>query len=160
MMPALLPVQPLTRAAFAPFGDVIETAGARHFPINNGTTERYHDLARVQLLGPEARALVSIAVAQPIALPFTVRMLERHPLGSQAFVPLGGRRFLVVVAGADLQPLAFLACAGQGVNYHANVWHHPLLALDAPSEFLLVDRGGPGDNCEEVNLPQHWTLAA
>lgn len=154
-----LVVQPLTRAAFAPFGDVIERSGAVHFPINNGTTERYHDLAQVQLHGADARALISLAVAQPIRLPFPVRMLERHPLGSQAFIPLAARDFLVVVAAADLQPLAFLATGGQGVNYHANVWHHPLLALGQVSEFLIVDRGGPGDNCEEVQLDRQWTLA-
>lgn len=157
-MTRVLPVRPLTGTAFAPFGEVIQTAGARHFPINNGSTERYHDLAQVQVLGEGGRPLLSIAVGQPTVLPFEVRMLERHPLGSQAFIPLGKFAFLVVVAGADLVPQAFRAEGGQGVNYHAGVWHHPLLALDQVSEFLLVDRGGAGVNLEEVDLPEHWLL--
>lgn len=151
--------RPLTRAAFAPFGDVIATEGAHHFPINDGTTERYHDLARVQARGDDARVLVSIFRGQPFAPPVDLGPLERHPLGSQAFVPLNGRPYLVVVAppGEALEVAAleaFLARGDQGVNYHAGVWHHPLIALEAVSDFLVVDRGGPGDNCETRALPE------
>lgn len=152
-----LPVELLTREAFAPFGQVIQKAGARHFPINNGSTERYHDLAQLEV-DAQGRVLLSQCVSEPTRLPFVVRKLERHPLGSQAFVPLFGQRFLVVVAAADLQPRAFLASGGQGVNYARGTWHHPLLALDHLSEFLIIDRGGEGDNCEEIELPQHWRL--
>ncbi|MCY1176174.1 Ureidoglycolate lyase [compost metagenome] len=84
-------------------------------------------------------------------------MMERHPLASQAFVPLSGRAYLVVVAPAGPAPQVedlrvFLARGDQGVNYAPGVWHHPLLALDEVSDFLVIDRGGPGDNCDEVKL--------
>ncbi len=150
--------QPLTREAFATFGEVIETEGAQHFPINESTTERFHDLAQVQLVGVGGRSLISIFGGQPFSPPVRLSVLERHPLGSQAFVPMDRRRYLVVVAPPgervrldDLH--AFLARGDQGVNYHAGVWHHPLIALEQVSDFLVVDRGGSGNNCEERALP-------
>lgn len=148
--------EPLTREVFAPFGDVITVEGAEHFPINDGTTERFHDLARVQCLGDGARPLISIFRGQPYAPPVVARILERHPLGSQAFMPLDRRPYLVVVAGAaDPTALrAFYARGDQGVNYHAGIWHHPLIAVGEISDFLVVDRGGPGDNCETCQLPE------
>lgn len=160
-----LAARPLTRAAFAQFGDVIETGGAEHFPINDGTTERYHDLADVQPRGEDARPLISIFRGQPFTMPVRVEILERHALGSQAFMPLDRRPYLVVVApigervrATDLH--AFLARGDQGVNYHAGVWHHALLALDAESDFLVVDRGGPGDNCETYSLAEPVAVTA
>ncbi len=156
--PLTLAAEPLTRAAFAPFGDVIETDGAEHYPINNGTTERYHDLARIDVSEAGGRVLLNIFRGQPVSdNPAALSLMERHPLASQSFVPLAGRRFLVVVAppGAPPSPgdlRAFLARAGQGVNYARGVWHHPLLALDEVTDFLVVDRGGPGHNCDEVPL--------
>ncbi len=149
--------QPLTRATFAPFGDVIETAGAEHFTINEGNTERFHDLARVDVESGGGRALINVFRAQPLALPIAIAMMERHPLGSQAFVPLEARPFLVVVAAPETRPdptdlRAFLAQAGQGVNYAKGVWHHPVLALEVETDFLVVDRGGPGDNVDVVTL--------
>lgn len=149
--------EPLTREAFAPFGDVIEASdAARHYSINAGSTERYHDLARLEA-GPEGQLIVSIFRAQPRALPFEVTMMERHPLSSQAFVPLSGRPYLVLVAPPGDPPTAqglrlFLARSGQGVNYAPGVWHHPLLALEAESDFLVLDRSGPGPNCDEIRL--------
>ena len=87
--------EPLTREAFAPFGDVIEASDAvRHFTINCGNTERYHDLAHIDP-GEGGRVIVSIFRGQPRSLPFRVGMMERHPLGSQAFVPMSGRPCLV-----------------------------------------------------------------
>ena len=155
--PLLLTPQPLTAAAFAPFGEVIAIdSAARHFPINGGTTERYHDLAQLQP-GPEGRLIVSIFRGQPRALPATLTLMERHPLGSQAFVPLSGRPYLIVVARPGTAPRAedlhcFAARADQGINYAPGVWHHPLLALQAPSDFLVIDRAGPGGNCDEYEL--------
>jgi ureidoglycolate lyase len=153
-MPERIIARPLTRDAFAPFGQVIETEAAEHFPINDGTTERYHRLADVSLHGDDARAIISIFRGQPFRPPVRLRVLERHPLGSQAFMPLQGRPYLVVVAppgervdAADLH--AFLACGDQGVSYAPGTWHHPLIALEAVSDFLVVDRAGPGNNCEE-----------
>ncbi len=135
-----LKIEPLTPEVFAPFGDVIESSEAvRHFPINGGNTERYHDLARLDP-GDDGRIIASIFRGQPRELPFTVSMMERHPQGSQAFVPLSGRDYLVVVAPPGEPPTArdlrcFLATAAQGVNYATGVWHHPLLALDEVSDF-------------------------
>ncbi len=149
-----LQIEPLTKDAFAPFGEVIETAGSDYFMINNGSTRRYHRLATVQTAQPEDRAIISIFRAQALPMPLAVRMLERHPLGSQAFVPLHGRPFLVVVAPAGERPhpdqvRAFLTDGGQGVNYHRGVWHHPILALAPEDDFLVVDRSGAGNNCDE-----------
>lgn len=152
-----LPVEALTREAFAPFGEVIEASeAARHFAINGGNTERYHDLARLDV-GEGGRIIVSIFRGVPRELPFAVTMMERHPLGSQAFVPLSGRAYLIVVAAAGNVPAAgdlhcFLARGDQGVNYARGVWHHPLLALHATSDFLVLDRAGEGPNCDEVVL--------
>ncbi len=147
----------LTVDAFAPFGDVIETENANHYPINQGTAERYHDLATVDTSEAGGRPLINIFRGQPCELPLTIRIMERHPLGSQAFYPLTRHPYLVVVAppgtppkASDLQ--AFLARPGQGVNYRRGVWHHPLIALDGVSDFLVVDRGGPGENCDEHEL--------
>ena len=158
-----LTVQPLTAEAFAPFGEVIEaSAAARHYPINGGNTERFHDLARLAP-GDGGRVIASIFRGAPRALPFIVGMMERHPLASQAFMPLFGggdtgdavRPYLIVVAPRGPAPVAtqlrcFLAQAHQGVNYAAGVWHHPLLALHETSDFLVLDRDGPGDDCDEV----------
>lgn len=155
-----LKIEPLTADAFAEFGDVIAADAARRvFAINQGTTQRYHALARVDLVG--GQAAISLARAQPFALPLTIALLERHPLGSQAFIPLHGTRWVVVVAAsAESTPRAFLADRGQGVQYHRGTWHHPLLALDQGGDFLIVDRIGEGENCEEVRLQRHWTIPA
>ncbi len=147
--------QPLTRQAFAPFGEVIETAGAAHFPINQGTTERYHDLAEVDVATGGGRPLISIFRAQPRPQPIRLEVMERHPLGTQAFYPLQPRDWLLIVSDSEdpLDPAglkAFRATGQQGVNYARNTWHHPLLVLDPDSDFLVVDRGGDGRNLEEV----------
>ncbi|MFK4443316.1 ureidoglycolate lyase [Caballeronia udeis] len=152
-----LTLEPLTRAAFEPFGDVIELDGARHFPINGGTTERFHDLARVDV-GADVggRPLINVFRGQPRAQPVEISMMERHPLGSQAFLPLGVVSYLVVVAPAgefDASKLrAFFTRGWQGVNYARGVWHHPLIVLNTGADFIVVDRGGEGENCEEAYL--------
>lgn len=155
-------IEPLTREAYASFGQVIEIAGAEHFPINNGMTERYHDLARIELAGEAARPLISIARGKPYALPLTLEMVERHPLGSQAFYPLSERPFLSIVCpddnGRPGTPRAFRANGGQGVNMSRNVWHAVLTPLEADSDFLLIDRGGAGDNLEEFFFEEPWLV--
>lgn len=147
-------IEALTKEAFAPFGDVIETRGAEHFLINKGSTVRYHDLAEVQT-DEKGRVLINIFRATPLDYPLTIELLERHPKGSQAFVPLSDRPYLVLVAppgdtvhAEDLR--AFIATGEQGVNYHAGTWHHPVLALHDVSDFLVIDRGGEGENCDEI----------
>lgn len=153
-----LRIEMLSREPFAPFGDVIEPGGARHYPINEGTTMRFHDLARIDVGDHGGHPLLNVFRGQPRALPFRVAMLERHPLGSQAFIPLSAQPWLVVVAPpGPLDPAgvrAFLARNGQGVNYAKGVWHHPLIALNEVSDFLVVDRGGSGANLDEQNLPR------
>ncbi len=168
-----LAVEPLTAEAFAPFGEVIEASDiAQHFPINGGNTERFHDLARLDP-GVGGRVIASIFRGAPRALPFTVRLMERHPLASQTFMPLfdcgntgeSGRPYLIVVAPRGPAPVAeqlrcFLAQAHQGANYAAGVWHHPLLALYASSDFMVLDRDGPGDNCDEVVIAPPAVITA
>ncbi len=155
---AVIALEPLSREAFAPFGQVIEWAGAHHYSINGGMTERYHDLARIELGGPDPRPLLSLFRGRPYALPLALKMVERHPLGSQAFYPLSLRPFLVVVAhdhhGTPQTPRAFLTAPGQGVNIAMNTWHGVLTPLEAESDFVVVDRGGPGNNLEEFFFPE------
>jgi ureidoglycolate lyase len=153
----ILAVEPLTPDAFAPFGEVIEPDAARRvYGVNDGTSQRFHALGHVTCDG--GAPVISIFRAEPRALPFDIRMLERHPRGSQAFVPLSDAPYLVVVATAPSQaPRAFLACR-QGVNFRAGTWHHPLLALERQSDFLVVDREGDDDNCDEAELADRWVI--
>lgn len=152
--PLLLRASPLTATAFSPFGDVIETADHAPLIINQGTCERFDDLARVDVLEHGGRPLLSLFRASPRPLPLEVRTLERHPLSSQAFYPLDGRPFLIVVAEGTAAPRAgqiraFRSSGTQGVNFRRNTWHHGLIAIGEVSNFLVIDRGGPGENCEE-----------
>jgi len=157
-------MEPLTAAAFAPFGQVIELEGAHHYPINKGMTERYHDLARVELGGVHPRPLISIFRGQPYTLPLRLDMVERHPLGSQAFYPLDAAQWLVIVAedqaGQPVRLRAFRPGPGQGVNIAMNTWHGVLTPLQAPADFLVVDRGGDGNNLEEHFFDTPWMVGA
>ncbi|WP_349359175.1 ureidoglycolate lyase [Stappia sp.] len=154
--------EPLTAEAFAPFGDVIEADFARSHLINAGRTRRFHALAEADP-GEGGRAILSIFRGTPWPSPVRVEMLERHPLGSQAFVPMQRHAWLVVVAEAPRAQAcrAFLARGDQGIQIARGVWHHPLLALQPVHDFLVVDRAGPGDNLEEVRFPdaEHVTIA-
>ena len=151
----ILQIQPLTHADFAPFGQVIETNQNSSYSVNDGTALRFHDLAWVDASEDHGRPCVGIFRAQPRQLPLELTLLERHPLSSQAFVPMARSRFLVIVAAAGdqpMQPRAFISNGAQGINYHRGTWHHPLVALDAESDFLVIDRSGPGENCDEFKL--------
>jgi len=157
-----LVAQPLTYDAFSSFGQVLEIEGAYHYPINGGRAERFHDLALVETTGENARPLISIVRGQPYTLPLHLTLVERHPFGSQAFMPLSPRPFLVIVA-PDLgdrpgDPLAFLTAPGQGINIGRNVWHGVLTPLDAESDFVVIDRGGEGSNLEEYIYPEPWIV--
>jgi ureidoglycolate lyase len=157
-MPTDLIIEPLTEEAFADFGDVIDTQNANHFLINEGRVCRYHDLARVELGGDNSRALINIFECNIASeFPLTVSVIERHPLGSQAFYPLTPVKFVVVVGKAGMVPgsselRAFETNGEQGVNYHSGVWHMPLVVDQAGLKFLVVDRGGDGNNCEEFHF--------
>jgi ureidoglycolate lyase len=153
-MRALTP-EPLTAAAFAPFGSVIEAGDAAvRIDINQGHAVRYDALAEVDVGDGGGMPVISLFRAKPLR-ELVLKSFERHPLGSQSFVPLGGRPYLVAVAPpGDFDPAAirlFRAEGHQGVNYRKGTWHHFLLVLE-DSDFLVVDRAGPGDNCEEVAL--------
>jgi len=153
----ILSVEPLTASEFAPYGEVIEAREDTPFhAINRGFARRSDSLAAIDTAAAGGTTAVAIVQAVPRALPFNIVMLERHLLGSQAWVPLSARPWLVVVAPAgpipELSALrCFLCTGGQGVNYAPGTWHHPLLALGAESDFLVIDRVGPiGEiDCEE-----------
>jgi len=145
--------RPLTKEAFEPFGDVIDTEGALGFPINNRKCTRYHDLARVEFTGTNARPIINIFRSEAFEFPFQLDGVERHPYGSQAFVPLSDNPFLVVVCpdedGVPGTPEAFITQSRQGINFRSNVWHGTLSPLLEAADFLVVDREGEEKNLEE-----------
>ncbi len=153
----LTPV-PLTRERFAPFGDVIETAELNAAPMNDVRFERFDDLCAIDV--GDGRVSVSIATARSAtALPFLIDRVERHPLGSQAFIPLSPCRMIVVVAepsesveAGDLA--AFETNGKQGINYRPGTWHMPLIAFEAGQRFLIIDRAGDAPNCDEHALDE------
>ena len=157
----MIRAEPLDPDAFAAFGDVLEAAGAPDRIINQGRCGRFHDRARLDF-GADGRAGVSIFRAAPRPLPHTFDMLERHPDGSQAFLPMSEHPFLVIVApddgGRPGAPRAFRAAPGQGVNYLRGVWHGVLTPLHAPGLFAVIDRIGPGANLEEHYLDASITV--
>ncbi len=162
-----LAISPLTREAFAPFGDVIMLEGAKHYPINAGTTERFDALATIDATEQGGKPVISLFRGEPRALPLAITVMERHPLGSQAFIPVTHSmedEYLVVVAPAgefSTKGLkAFLARGFQGVSYARGVWHHPLITLHKVSDFVIVDRAGSGNNCDEIALAGDVTLTA
>lgn len=154
----ILRPRPLHAAAFSAFGDVVELAHAQQLIINASTTTRFHDLATVDVAAEGGRPLINVFRAQPQTAPVRLRLMERHPLGSQAFLPLTPAPCLIVVApdedGRPGRLQAFITDGWQGVNYARNVWHHPLIALDEVRDFIVVDRGGPGTNLEECALDE------
>jgi ureidoglycolate lyase len=167
MSTTALAIEPLSRQAFAPFGEVILLDDAAHYPINAGTTERFHALASVDATEQGGQPAISLFRGQPRPLPLAITVMERHPLGSQAFVPLtqsSNDEYLVVVAppgefrANSLR--AFLARGFQGVSYARGVWHHPLIALHRVSDFIVVDRVGPGNNCDEITLDASLVLTS
>ena len=161
--PRTLAIEPLTKAGFAPFGVVIERAGAEIRMINEGTTTRYHALSQVDVVAGGGMPILSIFAGTPRPAPIAVSMMERHPLGSQAFMPLSDHDWLVVVAPTNADDSApdfdglrcFQVRGDQGVSYAPNVWHHPLLVCQQ-QDFLIADRAGPDGELASVNLQEHW----
>jgi len=148
--------EPLTRESFKAFGEVLETDGVTAEYINDGHTRKFGDLANLTIKD-EGRVQFSIYRSDAIELPFRIRSLERHPRGSQAFFPLHDRPFPVVVALGDAVPgpdsiRVFLSNGRQGVNIFPGVWHHYQLTLDQPSDYIVIDRHGNGENCEDYTL--------
>lgn len=146
----MIRAEPLTPEAFAPFGDVIEADGHPDKMINQGMCARFHDRAVVDFTN--GRAGISVFQAELRSLPLALDMIERHPMGSQAFMPMSFDPFLVIVTETPITPpRAFLTTPGQGVNFHRGTWHGVLTPLSGPGLFIVIDRIGPGDNLEE-----HW----
>ena len=157
--PSIKPV-PLDQSNFDEFGEVIETEGKDFTLINDGSAQNFSELANIDVLSEGGYPRVSIYESNPLQQPIKLTLLERHPLGSQAFIPLSSAPFLVVVA-SEASPdkvRAFITNGRQGVNFKANTWHHPLLVLEPQCRFLVIDRGGKGDNCEIQDLSKALTL--
>lgn len=156
---------PITPERFAPFGDVIAALPSHKEAMNAARFERFNDLANIDVdTSDGAHPAISIARARTAStMPYRFDLMERHPKGSQAFIPLSPFRFVVVVAPAgetveanDLH--AFVTNGSQGINYHKGVWHMPLIAFEAEQNFLIVDRAGGGRNFEEHVLGEPVTL--
>ena len=153
-----LDIQPLDKAVFAPFGTVIETVGAKQISINQGTTTRFDAMSGVDVEEAGGKPIISLFRGNRRLYPIEIHLLERHPLGSQAFMPLSQYDWLVVVAhgnaagdAPDFSTLVCFKASGiQGVSYNRGTWHHPLLTLQASQDFLVIDRQGGGHNLDEV----------
>lgn len=167
--PRTLRLEPLSAATFSPFGQVLsaeEMEGA--VAANQGTAARKNHSARLHNGRSSASPNLAIFRAQPQALPLLVRLLERHLHSSQCFLPLACARYLVCVAPtrADGWPelsglRAFFGVPGQGINYGPGVWHHPIVALEAPADFaMLAFEDGSAGDCELWNLPEPVLLVA
>ncbi|MDB2390626.1 ureidoglycolate lyase [Alphaproteobacteria bacterium] len=158
MASRMLSIQPLAKDVFAPYGTVIETDGAKQISINQGTTTRFDALARIDVTYEGGIPIISIFRGTRRSSPIEICMLERHPLGSQAFMPLSDHDWLVVVAqgnadgnAPDFDSLVcFCATGSQGVSYDPGTWHHPLLILEDSQDFLVMDRSGDGHNLDEA----------
>ena len=153
----------LTREAFAPFGDVIDKSGSdKRIPINSGHARRLPPLGEAISYGTGSKVAISIVEGDPYYFPLRLELVERHPLGSQAFIPLSPAPFLVIVcrdeAGVPGIPQAFITSSYQGVNYHPNVWHGVLTPLDESQDFLVIDRLGEGSNLEEYKFNYPWAI--
>ena len=168
-MSVTLTAIPLTKAKFAPYGSVIERynideqTADNTYEINNGYAVRHHALAENKLDGGTVG--MSIFRAKKRDNPIALSVMEYHPLGTQAFVSMQGQDYIVVVAKAGQPPRSaddlavFYAKSHQGVQYDANVWHHPLLALGCDSDFLVIDRiNGEGNNCHEIDITD-WQVS-
>lgn len=152
-MNRIIRTEPLTPEAFAPFGQVLDTTGAPDKIINQGMCGRYHDRAQLDIV--DGRAGISMFKAEARSFPIILDMVERHPDGSQAFLPMSYDPFVIVVApdedGVPARPRAFISKPGAGVNYNRGTWHGVLTPLSTPGLFAVVDRIGDGPNLEE-----HW----
>ena len=158
-MSGILKAAPLTAEAFRPFGDVLEATGDFRL-INAGLCRRHHDRARLDF--GDARGGISVFKAEARRLPYAFDLVERHPDGSQAFLPMSEHPFLVIVApdegGVPGVPQAFLTDGAQGINLLRGTWHGVLTPLSAPGLFAVVDRIGTTPNLEEYRYQKPWTV--
>ncbi|MEM1260939.1 MAG: ureidoglycolate lyase [Pseudomonadota bacterium] len=165
MTGSTLTPEPLTAAAFAPFGSVLEENQGERLEINEARFDRFARLATIDIRGQNSFVNTSIMRCRVASrLPLPIDTLERHPLGSQAFMPLQAEPFYVVVAEASdtLDPStlrAFVSNGQQGINYACGVWHLPLIATSIGQRFFVVDCGND-ENCDLAMLPAPVTLLA
>jgi ureidoglycolate lyase len=164
MTPIPLKLQALSAHAFAPFGDVLQKENHVQQVINDGHTLKFANLANLDFGGQGGRPAVHIYHGLAVGLPLHIEVMERHPLGSQAFMPLQERPFLVIVAPASAAPRpaevrGFFTNGRQGVNLHKGVWHHYQITLGEPADYLVIDRVGPGENFQQHRLEQSLILA-
>ena len=159
-MSVLLTLEPLTREAFAPYGDVIEVSGEPDKLINQGMCGRFHDLAKLDF--GSGRAGISLFDAQARHFPYSVDMMERHPEGSQAFIPLSGVPMIISVAkdnsGKPGQPRAFLSEPHQSINIHRNTWHGVLAPVEREGQYIVIDRIGDTPNLEEYYFQDSYIV--
>ncbi|WP_250517766.1 ureidoglycolate lyase [Caballeronia sp. INDeC2] len=154
MLQHRLQIRPLTDDGFAPFGEVISRDGKQSFRLNEGMAKRFHDLANIDVNRESGRPAVSILHARPNQFPLVIKFVQQFVLSSQAFIPLTESPFITVVAvdkydGTPGELKAFISDGKQGINYRIGVWHHTLIVPDKDAEFLVIDRAGPGRNCNE-----------
>ncbi|GGE55960.1 ureidoglycolate lyase [Actibacterium pelagium] len=154
--------KPISAQAFAPYGDLIQVDGTPDKLINQGLCGRHHDKARLDF--GDGRAGISLFDAQARQFPHIVDMVERHPDGSQAFIPVSGVPMIVVVAddqdGTPVNLQAFVTAPGQSINLFRNVWHGVLAPLGSGGQFIVVDRIGDGPNLQEHWFETPYTVTA
>jgi len=161
-MSAIIKAQVMNKEVFAPYGELIECDGAITYDCNQGRAIRFHDLLKnLDVTDKLGKVGLSIYKSVPSPIPFEVEVMERHPLGTQAFIPMTKdhqSRYLVAVApSGDLNAAlitAFIVKGQVGINYKKGVWHLPIVALDSNMDFLAIDRIGPEINCDEVTFSQ------
>ena len=157
-----IPIEPITQADFAPFGQIIDTAGSPDKIINMGLCGRYHDRGQFDIV--DGTLGLSLFEATARELPYELTMMERHPLGSQCFVPMTQFPFLVITAPDENnrpgRPRAFITHPGQAINFHRNTWHGVLTPLQAPGLFAVLDRIGNDPNLEEFFFDTPYVVAS
>ena len=156
MTDLIIKPKPITKENFKKFGDMITTANIKPIEINNGYAKRYDDIAKLDTKKKNGYSTISIFSALKRSFPMKIDMMEKHPLGSQAFIPMKETTFLSFVAlGGDEPDLtlveAFIIPKGIGINYNPGVWHFPLISTE-DMNFLVVDRKGSGNNLVIYNL--------
>ena len=140
----------ITKKNFSAFGELINTKKRKPIKINNGYAKRYHDLGKVDTSSKKGKPIISIFSAKKRNFPMKINMMEKHPLGSQAFIPMKETTFIVFVAPKGKMPninkiKSFIVPKQTGVNYKPGIWHFPLISKKNMN-FLVIDRKGNGNN--------------
>ncbi len=156
-MSAVISYEALTVESFAPYGEVISKQENKLLDMNGGMADNYRAVGHANTKTGEGETVISIVVSKQYPKPFKINVIERHPLGSQAFIPQSNIPFIVIVAeagdwhGSDSLK-AFITDGSQGINYHRGTWHSPLFTPYGEMDFICIDRQGEGDNCEVIQL--------